>query len=101
MKDVLVCLLYFLVLIGVDWALFDGFRRSLLAFRDIPTEQNYERFLFPRVLIILLSSVLLYLSSQTDLFGQYHVALSFTALGIFLVSSLYPQVVMFLRSKGN
>ena len=100
MKDALLSLLFFLVLVGVDWALVVGFRRSLLAFRDVPKEYNYRRFVFPRIFIIFLSAILLYLGSQTDLFGQNGVPLTFAAIGIFLISSLYPQIVMFLRSKA-
>jgi hypothetical protein len=100
MKDVLLSLLFFLILVGVDWALVDGFRRSLLAFRDIPKEYNYKRFIFPRILVILISAVLLYVSSQTDAFGRHGIALSFVSMGIFFISSFYPQIVMFLRSKA-
>lgn len=100
MKDALLLLLFVLVLIGVDWALVDGFRRSLLAFRDVPKEYDYRRFIFPRFIVILLSAILLYFGSQTDAFGKYGVILSFTSIGMFFVSSLYPQIVMFLRSKA-
>ena len=100
MKDVLLSLLFFLVLIGVDWALVDGFRRSLLAFRDVPKAYDYRSFMFPRILIIFLSAILLYLGSQTNLFGQHVVPITIVAIGIFFMSSLYPQIVMFLRSKA-
>lgn len=100
MKDALLSLLLFLVLIGVDWAMINGFRRSLLAFRDVPKEYDYRRFIFPRFIVILLSAILLYLGSQTDVFGKYSITLSFTSIGMFFVSSLYPQIVMFLRSKA-
>lgn len=100
MKDALFSLLFFLVLVGVDWALVDGFRRSMLAFCDIPEEYNYRRFIFPRIIAILISAVLLYISSRTDTFGRHGVSLSFVSVGIFFLSSFYPQIVMFLRSKA-
>lgn len=100
MKDILLSLLFFLNLVGVDWALVDGFRRSLLAFRDIPKEYNYMSFIFPRILAILISAVLLYVSSQTDAFGCHGVELSFMSMGIFFISSFYPQIGMFLNSKA-
>lgn len=100
MKDILFSLLFFLVLVGVDWALVDGFRRSLVAFRDIPAEYSYRKFIFPRVVVIFISAVLLYVSSQTKVFGEHGVTLSFVSIGLFLLSSFYPQIVMFLRSKA-
>lgn len=100
MKDALFSLLFFLVLFSVDWAMIDGFRRSLLAFRDVPTDCNYKKFIFPRIILIILSAVLLYFSSQTNLFGHYGVELSFVSIGVFFMSSFYPQIVMLLRSKA-
>lgn len=100
MKNILFSLLVFLIFIGMDWILIDGFKNSLTAFRDVPKEYNYKRFLFPRIFIILLSALLFYFSSRTDFFGQCGFPLIFVAMGIFFLSSLYPQVVMFLRSRA-
>lgn len=100
MQDVLLSILFFVILASVDWALVDGFRRSLLAFRDIPEYYNYRRFMFPRIFVILLSSIILYYSSQTDAFGNKGFVFSISAIVVFFMSSLYPQIVMLLRSKA-
>ena len=88
-----------LILMGVDWALIDGFRASLKAFRDIPRKLDYKYFLFPRIIVTITSGIMIYLCAETKLFGDYSVVLIFAAILVFFVTSLYPQAVMLFRSK--
>lgn len=100
MEDAAFALLACLIVVGVDWALIDGFRASLVAFRDLPKAYNYRKFLFPRIFLILLSGLTIYIGSQTDAFGEQRDVAIFFAIALFFITSLYPQVVMFLRSKS-
>ncbi len=88
-----------IIAVGVDWALVDGFRSCLVAFRSLPEDYNYRRFLFPRIIVILASGIGIYVGSETHILGERSTLVICLAMVLFFVTSLYPQVVMFLRSK--
>jgi hypothetical protein len=99
MENALYSLLFFVALVGVDWALIDGFRRSILTFRKVPEYYNYRYFAFPRMILVFVFSVTLYFGSQTNVFGQHGTELSFVSAGMFLLTCLYPQAVMLFNSR--
>lgn len=99
MEHVAYALLTCLMLIGVDWALIDGFRMSLASFRDVPRCLNYKKFMFPRLVIVVIAGTLIYTASQTQAFNNLSNAVLGLAIGAFFLSSFYPQILMFLRSK--
>ena len=99
MEHIAYALLTCFLLIGVDWALIDGFRMSLASFRDVPSDLNYKKFMFPRLVIVAIAGILIYAASQTQAFSGLSDTVLGSAIAVFLLSSFYPQIVMFLRSK--
>ena len=99
MEHAAYALLTCLFLIGVDWALIDGFRMSLASFRDVPSHLNYKKFMFPRLGAVVIAGVLIYAASQTRAFNNLSNTVLGLAVVLFFLSSFYPQIVMFLRSK--
>lgn len=99
MEHIAYALLTCLLLIGVDWALIDGFRMSLTSFRNVPSHFNYKKFMFPRLAIVVIAGILIYCASQTQAFNNLSNTVLSLAIAVFFLSSFYPQVVMVLRSK--
>ena len=99
MEHIVFALFTCIILVGVDWALIDGFRVSLSYFREVSESCNYKDFLFPRIGITVISGIMLYVGFQTDLFEESSNVVGITSIVLFFISALYPQVVMFARSK--
>jgi hypothetical protein len=99
MEYVAYALLSCLVLIGLDWALIDGFRASLVGFRKLPEGCRYRHFIFPRIGMVIIAGVVMYVSSQTKLFGEMSDVAGIGAMAAFVLLVIYPQVVMFRRSE--
>lgn len=99
MEHVAYALLSCLVVIGVDWALIDGFRASLVKFRKLPEGYGYRDFVFPRIGLVIITGVVMYLSSQTKLFGDMSGVAAVGAMAVFVLSVIYPQIIMFRRSE--
>jgi hypothetical protein len=99
MEHLAYALLSCLVVIGVDWVLIDGFRASLVGFRKLPEGYRYRRFIFPRISMVIISAIVMYLSSQTMLFGHMSDVVGVVGMAAFILLVIYSQVVMFLHSK--
>lgn len=99
MEHVFLSLLFCAIMVFVDWALVDGFRTSIISFRSLPENYNYKHFFYPRIFLILFCGILLHASSQTELFDDYSDVVSFISILLFIVSALYPQVMMYFKSE--
>lgn len=99
MEHIAYALLSCLVVIGVDWALIDGFRASLVGFRKLPEGYRYKHFVFPRIGMVIITGIVMYLSSRTKLLGDMSDVAGVGAMAAFLLLVIYPQVVMFRRSE--
>lgn len=84
------------VAVGLDWALYNGTYRSLQAFFRIPDGINYRHFVFPRIILILLSGVVVAISTQGD---EPNVPIALAGFAIFLATSIYPQVRTFMKAE--
>lgn len=83
------------VVVGLDWALYSGTYKSIRVFFRIPASVNYKYFFFPRIIFVVLSGVIIAISAL----DPTNVPMVLVGFGLFLMTSLYPQVQTLVRSK--
>jgi hypothetical protein len=84
------------ITVGLDWALYNGTYRTLQAFYRIPSDINYRRFFFPRIILIFISGVIISVATQGS---APNIPMSLIGFAVFLTVSIYPQAVTFANAK--
>jgi len=96
METLLYILVVCLTAVGLDWALYNGAYRSIQAFFRIPVDIGYRTFLFPRIVLVVLSGIIVAIAT---LRVKADVPMALTGFAIFLVVTVYPQVRTFMAAE--
>ena len=96
LDDLLVVTAFIIASIALDGVFFWRLKNIHDAFFKAPDELNYVYFIFPRIIFVAISGLVVSLGS---LERPINIILIIFGGTIFGMSSIYPHIVIFLRSE--